>query len=211
MNKNLVRIIFFAFTVIVLVFVGIFISRIGKIKVDIVAAPSTATVKIDGKAASNKTIYVSKGKHQFSADLKGFSSDSKTIDITKNTTVKLLLDPESDEAKQLLADNPELQLEREHIGSSDFGENSKKIGEKYPYISRLPISGTKFSVDYGLSQNTKTNQDEPAIALYITATDADERRNAISNIEQELSIDPGSVEIIFEDYVNPFAAEANGE
>jgi hypothetical protein len=211
MNKR--NLIIAALLVIILIAppLGATLNRLGKIKINILAAPSTSTVKIDGKTTSKTQIYLTKGKHTFEARLNGFSSDSKTLNIAQPTTIKLLLDPQTDEAKQLLTNNPKLQLEREQIGSSDFEENSKKIGEKYPYLSQLPISGARFSVSYGLSQQTKKQNNGPTIALYIEATDAGERRNALKNIVQELNIDPSSVEIVFEGYVNPFAQEANGE
>jgi hypothetical protein len=211
MNKTSLKIVIIVTLAALVVFSSITASRIGKFKVDIITAPSTATVRVDDKKTSHTTVYLSRGKHKFSAELNGFSSDSKTLDIEKNTSVKLLLDPQTDAAKQLLEDNPQLQLEREHIGSTTFTQNSKQISEKYPYLSQLPISGVRFSVNYGLAQRTKKTPDEAAIALYITATDAGERRNALSNIAQELSIDPSSVEIIFDDYVNPFAQEVSSE
>ncbi len=42
------------------------------------------------------------------------------------------------------------------------------------------------------------------IALHVDTTDPTEKRNALRTISEDLSVDPADVEIVFENYVNPF-------
>jgi hypothetical protein len=207
-NKPLILIIGTLVLLLFLLILSIPISRSNKAKVDIVVGPSTASVTVDGKKVSGNSVYVSKARHMFVATLDGFTTNKQVLNVESDTTVRLLLNPVTEDAKQLLEDHPSLQLDRERIGSAEFAETSREITQKYPYLSKLPISGARFTVSYGTAQQTKNNNKNQAIAIYINASDPGERRNAIKNLVDTLNVDPSSIEIVFEDYKNPFLIEA---
>jgi hypothetical protein len=185
------------------------IDHATKAKLTIVTAPSSATVKIDGIEAKQGLNYVSSGKHTIEASLSGFETVTKDVTAENRQTqdIKLILSTNSEEGRQYLADNPQYQHEKEELGSQGFSDISQRLDQKYPFLSLLPLQGQRFSVTQGSAQHSKDTPDDPSIALYITATDAGERRSALDYISTDLSISPSDVEIIFNDYTNPFAGD----
>lgn len=208
-NKFIVRAGIAVVFGICLLIIGFGLKDIGKTSVTVNLAPTSAELVVDGKTVDPGTIDLPKGEHTIEAFQEGFRSFSQKITVPDTETVDILLVAESDDAKQFLVDNPDQQQEIEGLSGRLFNERADRRMERYPYLTQLPLAGSKFSVSQGLAFGTK-KEPESAIALYIDAPNPAERRNALKNM-----IDAGikleDVEIIFENQVNLFDQEAGGD
>lgn len=213
-NTRIKRLLIAAIVLILLVLVGGFVSIVNKsskTRLEITVAPSSAQFFIDGRKAATGTQYLATGKHVLKARLTGFDGYSRTVQIDKNMknkTFNILLTPNTAAGQNYLDDNPALQLEREGLGGLLFGENGRKVTEKYQFLSKLPLVRQRFSVNYGDAVQTKKKDGDVAIALYVQTTDPTEKRNALRTISDALGVTPADIEIIFENYYNPFNTAA---
>lgn len=181
--------------------------RASKTEVTFTVAPSVSQLYIDGVQVHTGKQYISRKQHKIEAKLDGFSTYSQSVTITKSDKmINILLNPITNKARIFLDANPDFQLERERLGGVQFSEGSQHINNKYSFISSLPLERQRFTVNYGDPQRTKKKNGDPAIALYVSVTDPSEKRNALRTVSEELGIEPADIEIIFENYTNPFGS-----
>lgn len=136
-------------------------------------APSAATMTLDGQ----KNIVVgntrlSPGKHTITATMNGFATTKKTFDVpsTGNTTVIIILEPNSQVGQDYLKKYPKEEYLREQLGGELFRTTSTKVAAANPIIKLLPYvaSDHTYRVDYGAG----TNKNTLTQTIYITAVDS---------------------------------------
>ncbi|NBU81259.1 MAG: hypothetical protein EBS55_06395 [Flavobacteriaceae bacterium] len=128
-------------------FVATNISRRGKIKVDLIVAPSKAEVLIDGKYVKSKTVYLKPGEHTFVVSFENFESTKVVQDVSVNPEVLLAAVPKTDSAREYLLKNPEENSILEKIGGI-YQENANKKGDSFWNTFRpVPLTEEE-STDY---------------------------------------------------------------
>ena len=180
-------------------FAVIAISRVGEVKVSVNVIPYDAKIMVDGKSVSSEALYLSKGDHKFTAEKSGWKTDTQTINISKSSVINLLPEPESDEAKNWLKDNPDIQLEREKLGGENAARSSEEAAARNPIINLLPVTEIEgpFSIDYGPSKTRPGS-----IFLLVSDSSPNGRVNAQKWIRQN-GFDLTDFEIIYSDFINP--------
>lgn len=201
-------------TIVLLVFIIILINAImhsGKTKVNITYAPGDAIIKIDNKEISHskctshiceKNVYLKNGIHSVNLSMPNFSSDTQSIDTNKSQEVALLVTPVNPLGQKYYDDNQYVQFQIQNSSSQEFTKGSDKITDRYPYIDKLNLYGGGYTVGYGESSYTK--RDPYSIALYVDSDTYDHRKKAITAIIDELGVYPSDIEIIYENFNNPF-------
>lgn len=199
-TKNLIILSSVLFALLLLYSVGISISRIGKTRVDITVIPQDAAVMINGSKSSSGSKYLKPGSYTFSASKEGFSDYAQEVTIGKEKVqIGLVPEPTSDEAFEWIANNPDIQTEREALGGIAAAQKGAAIIEKDPIIASLPYTSVvgPFTIDYGYSE-----QRENKIFITIRNSSPDGRANALQWI-RERGIDPTDLEIRYADFTNP--------
>lgn len=127
------------------------VPRIGKVKINVVVAPSDSTLTLDGQAATAGTIYVAPGEHTLVASHQYFTDDTysfNTSDIDTESTIYLIPEP-TEEGYTWLEDNTDAQLEREAAIGYEVSLEQRITTDKYPVISKLPYETTSYRISYG--------------------------------------------------------------
>lgn len=198
--------------IIVIIFVINVISHIGKTKITITFAPGDAIIKIDDKEISHKkctsnncskNIYVKNGVRSVNLSMPNFSTVTQAIDTERSQELALLVTPANPTGQKYYDDNQYVQFQIQNSSSQEFTKGSDKITDRYPYLNKLNLYGGGYTVGYGVSSYTK--RDPYSIALYIDANNANNRKKAIEAIIDELGVYPYDIEIIYENFNNPFA------
>ena len=201
-----------------LIFVGLFFSQLimwssrqGKARVEISVVPSDSTITIDSAPSSPGVHYLSAGSYDIKASRQYFGSDTQTINIKagEDRAVYLLPEASSAAAQKYLQDHPKEAANRERYGGESYQQISETLGEKYTFLSQLPIETKDFGVYQAMAKKTKVDRGEPALALLVSANNPTDRARAIERIKIVLGIDPSSIEIIFDPESNPFQEGAD--
>ena len=178
------RLIVFACAGLVIAAAGLLIKEISRPAANtlIDAAPSTAEIVVNGKTRVKAgTIYLTPGKYTIKASLKDFTTVEKSFEVPadgKAVRVSILLNPANNNGLKYLTDHPDLQHEREAIGSASYGDNTAIQLEANPIISLLPWEGLGYVINYG--QSTTKPDDPTRISLIITSDDDAAKTRALN-------------------------------
>jgi len=183
---------------------ALLVSRVGKVEVTIVAAPTTSQVSIDGSLTTEKKVYLSPGTHVFEASFRSFDPDTKKITIRHPQTISLAPAPKTAEDLQYLSQNPSLQQERESVGGEAATQAGQTITRKYPFIDQLPLIDRNFAIYQAAPVRSKVRAGDPTIALQVDALNPIDRQHAIDRLKTDFGIDPSTIEFIFTHTSNPF-------
>lgn len=176
------------------------ISRRDKTAVTVRVLPNDSAIKVDGKETRGSTIYVSPGKHEFSAGRQGFKDDKQNITVgSEPFTIGLLPEPDSPEAEQWLAKDNNIH-KREEIGAIIAEQRGNAIREATPITSILPRTDptAPFMIDYGYRST-----DTDSVYLLVKYSTAEGRTRAIQWIKDQ-GFDITELDIIFSDYYPPY-------
>ena len=194
------------FGVFVLYNIVLSLTRVGEVKVIISVIPKDAQISINNKPAKPGTIYLSQGDYLFEAKKQGWKDDKLEVQIDKTSkSVGLIPEPDSDEARSLLNDDPELQLKRESLGGERAAQRGDQTRQETPIIGFLPtveITGP-FRIDYGPSQKRAGG------STILVSSIAPKGRWAALEWIREHGQDPTDLEIKFEDFINPLLESDN--
>ncbi|MEX0749010.1 MAG: hypothetical protein WD467_02065 [Candidatus Saccharimonadales bacterium] len=154
-----------------------FISTYGKTEVDLVIAPSDATITIDGERGANGINHLAPGDYIVVAAHEGFESSEISITVTEAPLqVPLSLKPVSDAAWRLIQEDDRF-LEVEGLAGRQAQEDGREIRSQHPIINHLPYRSLIFNIDYRLDNN------EDELVLIITAETEADREYARAQIE----------------------------
>lgn len=185
---------------IIIYLLALSVSRNGETRVAIHVIPDDSQVLLNDQSIKPGTHYLRPDRYTFIAKKAGFKDDAQTVTVKAEVVdVNLIPEPDSYEARQYLADNPDVQAAREAIGGQRANQKGLQLEQKTPLIKLLPytdISGP-FSIDYGPSDKQKDG-----IVIVVSNSSADGRVNAIKWIKQQ-GYNPADMEIRFEDFNNP--------
>ena len=211
-KKLIILCLVVVFMLIFMIFVVNIIMHRGKTKINITYAPGDALIKIDDKEISHrkctshiceKNVYVKNGVHSTTLSMPNFSSDTQVIDTNKSQKFALLVTPVNPVGQKYYDDNQYVQFQIQNSSSQQFTKGSDKITDRYPYIDKLNLYGGGYTVGYGVSSFTK--RDPYSIAFYVDSDTYDHRKKAIKAIIDELGVYPDDIEIVYENFINPFA------
>ncbi len=161
MNKSQKRILIIVSVILVvaIAFYGsVLFSRLGKFKLEIVAAPHDSTLTVDAQPLNEGVIYIAKGMHSFTAERQYFGKVMKKVDTAElEYGQKLFLMPSanSEEAKKWLQEHPEAQQEREAAAGAEQEQVTTKLLKNYPILSELPRENLHYKIDYSISDDQK--------------------------------------------------------
>lgn len=142
-----------------IVFYGsLVVSRLGKFKLEITAAPHDSVLTMDGQPLNEGVIYIAKGTHKFTADREYFGRLEKTVNTAElDNGQKLFLMPlaNSDEAISWLRQNPDVQQEREAAAGAEQEQSAARLLKRYPILAKLPQENLHYKIDYSISGEQK--------------------------------------------------------
>lgn len=176
------------------------LSRQGEQKVTFTVIPSDASLLVNDKPIKQGDNYLSSGDYTLKATKDGWKESTKKFKVSdESLNVSVALEPDSEQSKQYLRDNPDIQMEREKIGGENFSDANNLAQENNPIISQLPYSDLMgpFSIDYGPSKTR-----EGGIFLLVTDSTPPGRIEALKWIRTN-GQNPTDLEIVFSDFINP--------
>ena len=175
-------------------FTGYSHSKMGRITTDI--EPYDAVVKLDGKTISaNKTMYVSVGIHQLTAERNGFTAGNIALTSMpgKSQTMSLYLNASNSVGTQWLRDHPQDALKYEGRSGALYDTQVQKIAQVNPLIKVLPYlaPGMEFRIDYGIDP-TNANK----IVIYIQAGNEQAKSDSLTWLTSR-GYQPAKLNIVF--------------
>lgn len=133
------------------------VPKIGKAELDIVVAPSEATLTIDGQKANPGKNYVTPGEHTLTVSLTPFEDVSKKVN-TNNLKVGdqifmyPKIDASTDAAKKWFEQHPEAGYQLNALGAKENAVITKQINEDFRLLKELPHETATFIVNYSLNE-----------------------------------------------------------
>lgn len=198
-KKTIILLVIILVVVLFVYQLTIILSRRDKIKVDLLVAPTKASVTVNGKEINGRTLYLKPGEYEFEAMFNNFEPSKITQDISINPEVLLSAEPKSEEAIKYLEQNPKEQEAFEAVGAKFQNIIDKKSEESYPFLKDLPIEQRYFSLYNGRAIRSVVKDGGYVAAIYVKADSAYGRSLAVNSIRNELNIDPTVIEVYFQD------------
>lgn len=174
----------------------------GKIKVILSPVPKDATVTIDGKQTSERTLYLEPKKYTFAASKDGYESYSENVQLEEGqgeTYVTLSLYAQSKEAEKEQEKNQEDYLKNEGIAGKQANVDGRRFREKNPIVNKLPYQTLLYTIGYRADNTDPTGM---SIIIEIKASEG-RRADVVAQIER-WGFDPTKLNIHFQNYRNPF-------
>lgn len=201
--------------IIVTLFAGVFaylgytaITQVGKARVEISIAPSTAELFINDEKKQPGTLYLEPGEYIIVLKKDGFETRTtqQTIsDISEPFRIPMSLVPVSAEAEEEMKAKNSEYLANEAIGGEIAQVFGSKFREKNTILSKLPYSTSFYTIGY---QNDNSDSSNMSIIVTIDASEGN-RAKAIAQIER-WGYDTTTMNIQFRGYINPFG-ETTGD
>ncbi len=152
-------VIFFLLFILVIGWFGFnYFQHRGMVKTSLEAVPKESIIYVDGMVTKPGTIYLTPGVHTLKATFPDFTDAIKNIDtkdVMRSDKIYLLPAPTSDRAKAWLAQNPEVQQQREKAGGAMADSTQRLLTSKYPVLVQLPYENDDFKVDYSVTKDNK--------------------------------------------------------
>lgn len=153
-----------AFTILVILvaslFVGFFVydyvAHSGKARLEIVVAPSDATIVIDGERYETGEYYIDIGKHNAVVSRLGFAEATRAFEVFEDNNPPLAvgLVPVTEEAWNLVRNDSAYDYFEQASSEAAAFEGARFV-EKNPIIENLPYNGVGFSINYRLVEDTE--------------------------------------------------------
>lgn len=169
-------------------------------KINLVYAPTTALVTIDGKITQAGEIVLSPGAHEIKAEKFGFDSETVTVEAEPGKTkpVSIVLTPNREETGNWYNEHEEDGRVVDGAIGYEYDADSKEMLKDYPIIGQLPIINESFKI-------YQQGCDEP-ICVLIDA-DKSQYNAAIEYFREKLDSDIGKYRFVYTNYSNPFLGE----
>lgn len=200
------HIIIASFFILLLLIIGIIILYINSLRynatINILVAPSSATVEINGKNYKNNgTIKLEPGNYTVIISADTFTSQEIPVELTKNETADIYtyLIP-TNGSMDWYINHPEEEMLVTSIGSKKAQQTSNEYYKKYPIATILPIlvvesspEWREYRIDGGQFDDC---QKDPDFCIVITDSTGNNRDRAIKAI-QDKGYNPNDYEIIY--------------
>lgn len=187
----------FAFIVVVLFITAINIGP--STEIEVLVAPASATVEIDGKKYENGTYRFKNGEHQVYIEKDGFVSKDYTFS-TENTSKLYDYLEQTDGSFSWYLDHESDALLLTQIGSYTANLEAEKFAAKYSVISKLPIVYANYDQDYNYTEyridGGKFSDCESDFCLKITDTTGGNLDAAKERLKEQ-GINPEDYEILY--------------
>lgn len=177
--------------------------RQGKVAVDILTHPESATVTVNKNRGNTGTNYLPAGTYTFKAEQEGWEPEEITVAISEEVSqVALVLTPVSAAAKEQAKND---SLEREGLYGIAANTRGLDIRNTHPILNELPYSDTTgpFKIDFGFNRDDKKTP-----YLVVSYSTPNGRIEAIDWL-RENKVDTTTTEIIFEDFRSPIYKETD--
>ncbi len=192
------------FIFIILAVIGYFIyTRIFSAQLSFIIAPQSAKITMNGQTFSGGkfTKRVTPGEYTITVEKTGFEAQTTTItaEADKNTSVLIALISNNPDTANWYTDHPEDSALNDDIVSRLYSEEQINFTNEYPIVQDLPITGTAWSINYGICPDKKP------FCIIISSTPGNysyslEYLATVNGHNYNLSDYP----IAFTDYTNPF-------
>ena len=188
------------FVAIIVISVKTFIEA-NRPRIDLLYAPESAVVLLDGKMVKSGEIVLSAGKHVIRAEKYGFEPEEMDIEVEwgEATPVHFVMTANMEEAKNWYETHTNDGRIADGIIGYRYDSESDEMMRRYPILAKLPI----YEEDYYIYQQ---GCDEPTVCILID-TNEDYFNDAIKYFREELDDDVGNYRFVFYDYSNPFLGE----
>jgi len=197
-KRTIVTLTTIIFTGLILWSVVTLVSRQGKVPVTVSAVPRDATVHINDSKTGSGTHWLMPGKYTIRAEKEGFSTRTKTIEVTdkkEHNVAALSLTAESDEAKQWAERHENEYLKNQEYGALEARANGRYFKERHPVTGVLPFQDPYYTISYRA-------EDDQSLTITITTPSPRYRYLAVEKF-RSLGYNPTDFRIEFADYTNP--------
>ena len=164
--------------------------------IEFFTVPQTVTATIDGKDTTvtyESKISLAVGVYEITFKAENFEPETQKIEVKKGeiTRVTVTLNPLNEAGRESIN-----QSDYERIESGiRLNEGEKEINEKYPFVSKLPISSKYFSIA-SCNKNAQDPSEGKAVCVDMIL-DNEAQRNLVSEALQSVDIDPAKIEVYY--------------
>ncbi len=164
---------------------------------DILVAPASSMIKVDGRAVKAGTYNVKAGSHVVAVSRAGFTNQTKSLSVNAKQTqfVGIILQSNSDSTKNWYQNHPSDNNLAQSINNRSFDQAGENALTNNPLLAKLPYlgPGLHFRVDFGVpSADSKTNYP----SIYIRY-DSDAAKSAALTWIKNQGSDPNSMDIVY--------------
>ena len=200
-NQKLLIIISSIILFFIIVFISIFYYS-SLATLDLLVAPTSATVKINDKEYQNGQHKLSAGTYEVKISKEAFKTKTFKINLKAGETTNLhtYLDQTDGKDTWYLNHNDD-DLIRTQIGDEEATKQAEKYEKKYPIVKVLPLNYANYDEEYNYTEfiidGGKYDECKKEFCLKITDSTGGNEENAKRFI-QENGYDPNDYEIIYE-------------
>ena len=201
-TKILVGIVAFVMVVLMVTLGFLLVDLKYSATLDIVVAPISAEVKIDGKVYENGTYKMEPGEVAYEITKDGFATKSGVLNLEDGRTTKLYtyLLP-TDGSFDWYLEHESDQMILNTIGDALAGEESRSYFERYPIVQILPIVYANYDAEWNYMEFRIDGGDfdecEKAFCVKVTDTTGGNYDVALEMI-REKGFSPDDYEIIYQ-------------
>ena len=170
-------------------------SKMGQLTTQVI--PNDSTLRLDGKKiGGNRMVRISPGSYTLTVSRSGFTSKIRKITIKKDQkqSLNFVLDPNSEEGLKWSRDHPKETAKGEGIVSKEVTGKMEGSAKRNPIITRLPIVGSTWRIDYSASQ--KHPDDPTAVTIIIKSYDEAAKAEALDWMKT-YNFNPADYDIVY--------------
>lgn len=187
-------------TIITVILAAIAIHLTSTSEIELLIAPSSATVLIDNKEYHNGTFRIPSGEHTISISKDGFSTKEYTFNTSTTSKIYDYI-VESDNSYNWYLTHQEDSLLLTQIGDYLSDQTATAIQEKYPILNSLPIIYANYDEEYNYTEyridGGSFDDCNSEFCLKITDSTGGNYNSAIQKIK-DAGFNPEDFEILYE-------------
>lgn len=198
--KKLINISLLIVFIIFVIVAVIYLPRVGKVRLEVVVVPEKSTITLNDQPIQAGVHYLDPGIYVLKASYTGYIDDTRTVNLQQEPTyIALLPEANSADAKKFLANNPDIQSQREALAGYNANTQGAELRSSNPVIEKLPYIDPQslYAIDYGVT-DTSPRQ----LFLVISNSSPEGRQNAITWLKGQ-NVNINTTDIRYGDYKNP--------
>lgn len=198
-NSRIRLVILAIVALLVVIGLGILVSRIGKKAIKLTVLPSYASVTIDGKKVSTRTtVYLKEGTHTIRASADEFEAEQREFSTNTLPYLDMSLLPSTEKGKAWVLRNENLYTPMQARAEKAVVGSGQELASRYPIVSELPYTEEEgFKIGYQTPDGTADS-----FVLTIHADSSLGRATALAQIRR-WGYNPSEYTIRYVGFTNP--------
>lgn len=155
--KREIKLLVAVITALLVAYTVFFFMRVGKVKVEIILAPSDSVIEIDGKTYSTGVHYFESGTYNIRAYRDDFYERAFSYEVRDgiDNTLAVGLEPSTEQGRQIQQNSLQEYQAVEAAAGQQAQIEGERFREENPLVNALPYRGDGVWLDYRLNKENK--------------------------------------------------------